>query len=105
MTILNPRCFNCKRVLPNWDDFCKLREKYGSVKEALDKITITHKDHTRHLVHGCCRRMLITHIDLMDRMIALTRLDSTPLGLSKEDDTSLALVSELDLGKFSFQSG
>jgi DNA-directed RNA polymerase subunit N len=61
MTMMVPvRCFTCGRVIgQHWDTFRERTaagEPAGQVLDALD------------LPRYCCRRMLLTHVDLLDEV-------------------------------------
>jgi DNA-directed RNA polymerase I, II, and III subunit RPABC5 len=58
--IIPVRCFTCGKVIGNkWDSYLELKDKYDE-KTALDKLNLT---------RYCCRRMLLTHVDLIDKLL------------------------------------
>lgn len=58
--IIPIRCFTCGKVIGNkWDTFEKLLEQNYSESEALDAL---------NLKRYCCRRMLLTHVDLIEKL-------------------------------------
>ena len=63
------RCFTCGAMIANkWKEYCRLVQEEGkSPAEALEELKIN---------RYCCRRMLLTHIDLLDKMIPYSRTDS-----------------------------
>lgn len=55
--IIPVRCFTCNKVIGNkWDPYCALLRDGIDSGEALNKLG---------LIRYCCRRMLITHVDLL----------------------------------------
>lgn len=59
--IIPVRCFTCKKVIGNrWELYKKLLAEGMSKKEALDQLG---------LPMYCCRRMVLCHIDLVDRLV------------------------------------
>jgi DNA-directed RNA polymerase subunit N (RpoN/RPB10) len=58
--IIPIRCFTCQKPVGHkWDEYNKLKEKIGEEK-ALDSL-----GYSRY----CCRRMFITHIDIVDTLL------------------------------------
>ena len=58
--IIPIRCFTCGKVVGNkWEKFLELKEEYDD-KIALDKLNLT---------RYCCRRMLLTHVELIDKVL------------------------------------
>ena len=58
--IIPVRCFTCGKVIGNkWDSYLELKDKYDE-KTALDKLNLT---------RYCCRRMLLTHVDLITKLL------------------------------------
>ena len=64
------RCFTCGNVIGNkWETYQKMiNEDHMTPKEALDALG---------LKRFCCRRMLLAHVDLIDRMLAYSRQDTS----------------------------
>jgi len=59
--IIPVRCFTCGKVIGHlWNDYVKLIEENNTSKEALD---------TLGLKRFCCRRMLLTHVDLIEKLL------------------------------------
>ena len=53
-------CFTCQKVIANdWDKYQELL-KDNTVEESLDAVG---------LKRMCCRRMFITHVDVVDRLL------------------------------------
>ncbi len=60
--IIPIRCFTCNKVVGNkWDPFQKL------LSEGVDIQTIFTQ---LRLDRYCCRRMLLTHVDIIDSMLS-----------------------------------
>jgi DNA-directed RNA polymerase I, II, and III subunit RPABC5 len=58
--IIPVRCFTCGKVIGNkWESYLELKDKYDE-KTALDKLNLT---------RYCCRRMLLTHVDLIAKLL------------------------------------
>ena len=61
--IIPIRCFTCGKLVGNtWDKYCELLQGGMEEKDALD---------TLELKRYCCRRMLLTHVELLDMMLNL----------------------------------
>ena len=59
--IIPVRCFTCGKVIGNkWDKYLELLESDMPVHEALDNLG---------LKRYCCRRMLISHVDLIEMLL------------------------------------
>mmetsp|Transcript_32256 Transcript_32256/g.90333 ORF Transcript_32256/g.90333 Transcript_32256/m.90333 type:complete len:241 (+) Transcript_32256:66-788(+) len=55
------RCFTCGKVTGNkWEAYLSLLEDQYSEKDALDALGLT---------RYCCRRMLISHVDLIEKLL------------------------------------
>ena len=64
------RCFTCGRVIGNkWNDYVKLVQEGMTPEQALDALGFK---------RFCCRRMLLSHVDLIDRMLPYSRQDPNP---------------------------
>ena len=59
--IIPIRCFTCGKVIANkWEEFKKRIETGESSNDILDSLGFT---------RYCCRRMLISHIELIDELL------------------------------------
>lgn len=64
--IIPVRCFTCGNIMGNkWDEFKRLLEEEGgeNAKSILDRLG---------LHRFCCRRMLLTHVDVINSMLQYT---------------------------------
>ncbi|KAJ1799917.1 DNA-directed RNA polymerases I, II, and III subunit RPABC5 [Coemansia sp. RSA 2399] len=59
--IIPVRCFTCGKVVGNkWEKYLELIEQEYGDGEALDELG---------LKRYCCRRMLLTHVDLIEKLL------------------------------------
>ncbi|RNA38236.1 DNA-directed RNA polymerases and III subunit RPABC5 [Brachionus plicatilis] len=59
--IIPIRCFSCGKVIGNkWETFFELVHSGYAEGEALDAI---------NLKRYCCRRMLLSHVDLIEKLL------------------------------------
>ena len=55
------RCFSCGKLIGDkWEEFIERKEQGEQVKEILDDLKLT---------RYCCRRMLLSHRNLIDETI------------------------------------
>ena len=63
------RCFTCGKVVGNkWDSYVKKLQDGTDETAALNELGLT---------RPCCRRMLLTHVDLLDRLLKFNAMDET----------------------------
>lgn len=61
MCIIPIRCFTCGKVIGNkWEEYQNMISEKIPSGEALDKI---------FLKKLCCRRMILSHVDLIDKIL------------------------------------
>ncbi|MES1907257.1 MAG: DNA-directed RNA polymerase II subunit L [Cercozoa sp. M6MM] len=66
--IIPVRCFTCgKLVGDKWEAYEKLMQEGLSAGEALDEMKMR---------RYCCRRMLLTHVDLIDKLLLYNTQDT-----------------------------
>ncbi|WWD15714.1 DNA-directed RNA polymerase I, II, and III subunit RPABC5 [Kwoniella shandongensis] len=64
--IIPVRCFSCGKVIGNlWDSYLELLAAGVDEGEALDKL---------QLKRYCCRRMVLTHVDLIEKLLMYNRM-------------------------------
>lgn len=68
--IIPVRCFSCGKVVGDkWDTYLMyLQEESLSEGDALDKLG---------LKRYCCRRMILTHVDLIEKFLRYNPLEKT----------------------------
>lgn len=62
--IIPVRCFTCNKVIGNkWESWCQYTKEGLPVEEIFIKIGLR---------RYCCRRILLTHIEILDKMLLYT---------------------------------
>lgn len=66
--IIPVRCFTCGKVVGNlWSKYTTLLENGTDANEALTKL---------NLKRYCCRRMLLTHVDIISRLLEYETMEN-----------------------------
>ncbi|KAK0194843.1 8 kDa subunit-domain-containing protein [Armillaria mellea] len=69
LMIIPVRCFSCGKVIGDkWNDYLKLLSNDKSEGEALDEL---------QLKRYCCRRMVLTHVDLIEKLLHYNPMERT----------------------------
>ncbi|MHA1730145.1 MAG: DNA-directed RNA polymerase subunit N [Promethearchaeota archaeon] len=64
--IIPIRCFSCgKLIADKWEPFIKMMGEGKDVEDIYKELGIT---------RFCCKRMLVSHVNLVDDLLAYTRL-------------------------------
>ncbi|MBD3350916.1 MAG: DNA-directed RNA polymerase subunit N [Candidatus Lokiarchaeota archaeon] len=64
--IIPIRCFTCgKLIADKWEDYRRMKIEGKSADEIFKELGIT---------RFCCKRMLVSHVNLIDDLLAFNRL-------------------------------
>ena len=67
--IIPIRCFTCGKVIANkWEKYKIMLEEGIEIREALETVG---------LIRYCCKRMFITHVELIDKLLLYHKIDDT----------------------------
>ncbi|KAK1932976.1 RNA polymerases N / 8 kDa subunit family protein [Babesia divergens] len=65
--IVPVRCFTCGKVIGHlWERWLEMLKQNVSEGEALDRLELT---------RYCCRRMILTHVDLIEKLLVYNIYD------------------------------
>ena len=65
--IVPVRCFTCGKVTGNkYEAFQTMLQEGYDIKNALDKLQLT---------RYCCRRMILTHIELIEKLLNYNKIE------------------------------
>jgi len=69
------RCFTCNKVTGNkWEPYCEFIKTMEPAK-ALDKLGLT---------RYCCRRMLLSHVDVIDQLLEYPLIEMDQLHINND---------------------
>ncbi|KAF6752941.1 8 kDa subunit-domain-containing protein [Ephemerocybe angulata] len=69
LEIIPVRCFSCGKVIGDkWNTYLELLSKDMSEGDALDEL---------QLKRYCCRRMVLTHVDLIEKLLHYNPMERT----------------------------
>ena len=64
--IIPIRCFTCGKLIGDkWDPFDRMRKEGKNINEVYKELGIT---------RFCCKRMLVSHVNLLEDLLAFNRL-------------------------------
>ncbi|TFY77123.1 hypothetical protein EWM64_g6888 [Hericium alpestre] len=84
--IIPVRCFSCGKVVGDkWNAYLELLSRDMSEGDALDEL---------QLKRYCCRRMVLTHVDLIEKLLHYNRKSPFPPSCSYLSDTMAFIAME-----------
>merc|ERR1711935_912559 len=79
--IIPVRCYSCGKLIGNkWERYLQMLQSEKSEKEALDELGLN---------RYCCRRMMLTHVDLIEKVMNYNIYERRGAGLSAENNPPL----------------
>ncbi|KAG9119871.1 DNA-directed RNA polymerase II subunit L [Ceratobasidium sp. 392] len=74
--IIPVRCFSCGKVIGDkWEDYVKLLRDDVTEGDAMDQLG---------LKRYCCRRMVLTHVDLIEKLLQYNPMERTKERMARD---------------------
>ncbi|ELU41201.1 RNA polymerases N domain-containing protein [Rhizoctonia solani AG-1 IA] len=74
--IIPVRCFTCGKVIGDkWEDYVKLLRDDVTEGDAMDQLG---------LKRYCCRRMVLTHVDLIEKLLQYNPMERTKERMTRD---------------------
>ncbi|CAE6438700.1 unnamed protein product [Rhizoctonia solani] len=74
--IIPVRCFTCGKVIGDkWEEYVKLLRDDVTEGDAMDQLG---------LKRYCCRRMVLTHVDLIEKLLQYNPMERTKERMARE---------------------
>ncbi|CAE6417163.1 unnamed protein product [Rhizoctonia solani] len=74
--IIPVRCFTCGKVIGDkWEDYVKLLRDDVTEGDAMDQLG---------LKRYCCRRMVLTHVDLIEKLLQYNPMERTKERMARD---------------------
>ncbi|KAG8700376.1 DNA-directed RNA polymerase II subunit L [Ceratobasidium sp. 395] len=74
--IIPVRCFSCGKVIGDkWEDYVKLLKDDVTEGDAMDQLG---------LKRYCCRRMVLTHVDLIEKLLQYNPMERTKERMARD---------------------
>ncbi|CAE7145385.1 unnamed protein product [Rhizoctonia solani] len=74
--IIPVRCFSCGKVIGDkWEEYVKLLRDDVTEGDAMDQLG---------LKRYCCRRMVLTHVDLIEKLLQYNPMERTKERMARE---------------------